>query len=96
LGLVVKVVAWVLVTVGAYLILVNYWALAANYRNLGKGIDRHHSFVPFLGGLIGAVGTYLLVQDALAFAVAAVDPGVWVMAWLPIALLRQAGRRTKR
>ena len=87
------IVAWVLVAVGAYLIAANYWALAANRANRRKGVDRHYSFVPLLGGFLCAVGLYLVTQSRLAFAVALLDPGVWVLASLPVALLRELKAR---
>jgi hypothetical protein len=89
----VTIAAWTLVVIGAYLIAINYRALVTNHRNRRSGIDRHHSFVPILGGLLGSIGAYLLVRNPLAFVVAAVDPGVWVLALLPVALLRHGVRQ---
>lgn len=87
--------AWILLAAGAFLIALNYSALVVNYRNRRKGIDRHHSFVPLLGGLLGAWGVYLLGQPMLAVAVALSDPGIWVIGLLPVALLRQRRHQSK-
>jgi hypothetical protein len=91
LGLIVTAVGWILLAAGLFFIVLNYGALAVNYLNRRRGIDRHHSFVPLLGGLLGASGLYVLGQGALAFVIAVADPGVWVIALLPAALLRQHG-----
>lgn len=78
-----------LVLIGTCFIALNYHALLVNYRNRHRNIDRHHSFVPVIGGALAAIGLYLLGQKSLALAAAVIDPGVWVMALFPVALLRQ-------
>jgi hypothetical protein len=82
------ILGWILLTVGLFFIVLNYGALAVNYRNRSWGIDRHRSFVPIHGGVLGAAGLYVLGQGALALVMAGVDPGIWAMALLLSALLR--------
>jgi hypothetical protein len=95
LGLIVTVVGWSLLAAGLFFIVLNYGALVVNYLNRRRGIDRHHSFAPLLGGIFGASGLYFLSHGALAFVIAVADPGVWVIALLPTTLLRQHGTEEK-
>jgi hypothetical protein len=70
-------------------------ALLINYRNRQKGIDRHYSFVPLVGGVLTAVGLYLLSLETLSLAIAVIDPGVSILSLLPVALWRQRGNQPK-
>jgi hypothetical protein len=91
----VSVVGWMLVAIGAYVISLNYWALIQNYRKQRRGEHRHHSFIPLLGGFLTASGIYLLIGNRLAFLMVLADPGVSVLAALPIVLLRQLMHRRR-
>ena len=85
----VTIAAWILIAAGACFIGLNYGALVVNHRNRRHGVDRHSSFIPLMGGLLCALGAWLLARSGLALLVALLDPGVWVFLLLPVALLRR-------
>lgn len=75
------VIAIVLLLFGAFITFANWGCIYENRKNYKKGIDKHISYVPFLGA-IGWVGGGLLLPYSfgryLCFA-ALLDPGTVVM-----------------
>lgn len=89
------ILGYVLCAVGAHLVVLNYLVIWNNRQNRRKGIDRHQSFIPLLGGFLGGLGLYLLTGSKLAWLVALLDPGVAVLLLFPLALWkhRDTGQR---
>lgn len=83
------VVGYILGALGALLVFLNYSALVANHRNKRQGIDRHHSFIPLLGGISSATGFYLVTSSGWAPLIALLDPGCLVLLLFPLVMLKQ-------
>lgn len=83
------IVGYTLGALGALLMFLNYSAVATNHRNKRQGIDRHQSFIPLLGGVLGAIGFYLVTGSEWAPLIALLDPGCLVLLLFPFAMLKQ-------
>jgi hypothetical protein len=83
------ILGYIVGSLGALLVFLDYSALVTNRRNQRLGIDRHQSFIPLLGGILGAAGYCLVTGSALAPLVVLLDPSCLVLLLFPIAMLKQ-------
>lgn len=83
------ILGYILGSLGALLVFLNYSTFVTNYRNRRLGVDRHQSFIPLLGGILGAIGFYLVTGSGFAPLIALLDPGCLVLLLFPIAMLKQ-------
>jgi hypothetical protein len=83
------IVGYIVGALGALLIFLNYSALVTNHRNKRQGVDRHQSFIPLLGGILGATGFYLATRSEWAPLIALLDPGCLVLLLFPFVMLKQ-------
>lgn len=70
--------------------LLNYSALVRNWQNKRRGIDRHQSSIPLMGGILGAIGVYLVTGSGWSPLVALLDPGCFFVLLFPLAMLEHA------
>lgn len=73
---------------GAFIVTMNCVCVVVSLRNQRRGIDRHHSTVPFIGQLLlGVAGSIsALIPSWLLWSVALADVSLWFMLYFLVRL----------
>jgi len=73
-----NIIGGIIVLFGVITICLNYAYIGMSQINRKKGIDRHHSTIPFLGSLTTLIGLVILPVKTnifIVFLVLFIDPG---------------------
>lgn len=76
-----SIASGILALLGAFIVTMNCICVVVSLRNQHRGIDRHHSTVPFVGQLLlGVAGSLsVFIPRWLLWSVALADISLWFM-----------------
>jgi len=96
MNLIKIIIAVIILLFGAYIAVMNWGCVLVSMRNKRKGIDKHHSTVPFVSIVSAGLAymIYPLQPKQWIGIIPLVDIGNWILIiGLPIALAKGAFRK---
>lgn len=91
------IIAIVFLIFAICVVAMNWSSVIANMRNKRKGVHRHHSIVPIVSFILGALSyiIYPRPDKGVALIIPLLDIANWRLLWLPVAMIRQTRTKEK-
>jgi len=91
------IIAIVILIFALCIVAMNWSSVIGNMRNKRKGVAYHYSTVPIVSFILAALSyiVYPRPDKGAALIIPLLDIANWRLLWLPVALLRQGGKKEK-